>query len=257
MVSAMNMSRLKILLALWCALMIAPALILQLGVLGQFDMKTNITGAVTGVWLVGYLAQFGIFLWLMNIVKEQRILWWFPASLLPWAIDWTVPVSPWFILLWLPATIAMAYWIYVVTQRAESLEEHGIRASGTVLEVLKPKMNVVINNVYIKRKVRLRIEREDGVPAYEGVLNGLFMLGAIPSAGDRMALLVDPANPQRFAYDDKKTASSQPTRVHAAAATATDRGNLADELDQLARLHERGVLTDSEFNAAKKKLLQN
>lgn len=252
----MNMSRLKILLVVWCALMIAPALIIELGVFGRIDMQTNLTGGVIGLWIVGYLAQFGVFMWLMNIVKEQRILWWFPASLVPWAIDWTVPISPWFILLWLPITIAMAFWIYVVAQRAESLEEHGIRATGTVLEVLKPFMNVVINNVYIKRKVRLRIEREDGVPAYEGILNGLFMLGEIPSPGDRIHLLVDPANPQRFDYD-KENKAMPTTRVHAAAAGATNRGNLADELDKLASLHARGVLTDSEFDAAKKKLLRN
>lgn len=252
----MTMSRLKIILALWCALMIAPAVIVERGAFGQFDMKTNITGGVIGLWIGGYLAQFGIFMWLMNIVKEQRILWWFPASLLPWVIDWTLPVSPWFILLWLPITIGMAFWIYSVDQRAASLQQHGIRATGTVLEVLKPLMNVVINNVYIKRKVRLRIERQDGVPAYEGILNGLFMLGEIPSPGDRIHLLVDPANPQRFDYD-KEDSGRQTTRSHAAAAGATNRGNLADELDKLASLHTRGVLTDSEFDAAKKKLLRN
>lgn len=252
----MNMSRLKILLVVWCVLMMAPALIIELGVFGRIDMNTNLTGGVIGLWIVGYLAQFGIFMWLMNIVKEQRILWWFPASLLPWIIDWTVPVSPLFILLWLPITIAMAFWIYQVDQRAESLQQHGIHATGTVLEVLKPFMNVVVNNVYIKRKVRLRIEREDGVPAYEGILNGLFMLGEIPSNGDRIHLLVDPANPQRFDYD-KEDSGRQTTRSYATAAGAKNRGNLADELDKLASLHARGVLTDSEFDAAKKKLLRN
>src|ERR1700746_3677258 len=129
----MNMSRLKILLAVWCVFMISPGLIVALGALGPMDMKTSITGAMIGVWLVGYLAQFGIFMWLMNIVKEQRIFWWFPASLLPWVVDWTLPVSMLYLLLWLPFTIAMAYWIYVVTQRADALQQHGIRATGTVL----------------------------------------------------------------------------------------------------------------------------
>jgi hypothetical protein len=133
-----------------------------------------------------------------------------------------------------------------------------------VLEVLKPWMNVVINNVYIRRRLLLRIQRQDGSPAYEGILKGLFMLGEIPSVGDRLTLRVDPANPQHFDYDK---ASPAPATAQAASAAAADssisavasesrRQNLADELARLADLHKRGALTDSEFAAAKKKLLR-
>jgi hypothetical protein len=125
-------------------------------------------------------------------------------------------------------------------------------------------MNVVINNVYIRRRLRLRIQRQDGSPAYEGILKGLFMLGEIPSVGDRLALRIDPANPQHFDYDKDSTANAI---SHAASAAASDSGisaitsesrrqNLADELARLADLHKRGALTDSEFAAAKKKLLR-
>lgn len=249
----MKMRKLYTLLVLWGVFLIAPALLVELGLFGRVDMQTNLSGAVAGLWVAGYLAQFGIFLWIMNIAGKQKIVWWFVASLLPWAIDWSLPVSPLFALLWVPLTIAVAVWIAFVNQREESLQKQGIHATGIVLEVLKPWMNVVINNVYIKRKVRLRIKREDGAPAYEGILNGLFMLGEIPSAGDRIPLVVDPARPQRFEYDKRTNAT--PSASAAAASGLRDSGGIADELGKLADLHDRGAISDSEFNAAKKRLL--
>ena len=141
--------------------------------------------------------------------------------MLPWAVDWTVPSSPWFLLLWAAVAIATAFWIGQFTQRAQSLQQRGIRATGTVLEVLKPWMNVVINNVYIQRRLRLRIQRQDGSPAYEGILKGLFMLGEIPSVGDRLTLRVDPANPQHFDYDKASTETAQA----ASAAASSDFGD--------------------------------
>lgn len=250
----MKMRKIYILVILWWVLLIAPALLLEAGLFGAFDMNKNISGTVALLWIVGYLVQFGMFMWLMSVAGEQRVLWWFGASLLPWAIDWTVPVSPLYFLAWIPVTIGQAYWIVRVAQQAESFLERGIRATGVVLEVLRPLMNVVINNVYIKRKVRLRIEREDGVPAYEGILNGTFMLGEIPSVGDRIPLLVDPAKPQRFEADereDKANAAAIPK-----AQSVTQRGDIAEQLEKLSSLRQRGALTEAEFQAAKRKLLR-
>lgn len=251
------MRKIYSLLTIWCVLLLAP---------GLFEAAGNVTlnGTLAAVWIVGYLVQFGIFLWIMNLVGEQKVLWWFAASLLPWAVDWTVPYSTWFLLPCAAVAIAVAVWVGQSTSRARSLQQQGIRATGIVLEVLKPWMNVVINNVYIQRRLRLRIQRQDGSPAYEGILKGLFMLGEIPSVGDRLSLRVDPANPQHFDYDK---ASTDTETAQAASAAASDRGistvaseshrqNLADELARLADLHKRGALTDSEFAAAKKKLLR-
>jgi len=240
------MRKLYSVLTVWCVLLLAP---------GVFEAFGNVTlnGTLATVWIVGYLAQFGVFMWIMNLVGEQKVLWWFIASLLPWAVDWSVPSSPWFLLLCAAVAIAAAFWIGQSTGSARSLQQQGIRATGVVLEVLKPWMNVVINNVYIRRRLRLRILRQDGSPAYEGILKGLFMLGEIPSVGDHLALRVDPANPQHFDYDNASTATAQ-----AASAAATDSGDprLSDELTRLADLRDRGALTDSEFAAAKKKLLR-
>src|SRR5579859_6681576 len=256
------MRKLYSVLTLWCVLLLAP---------GVYEAFGNVTlnGTLAGVWIVGYLAQFGVFMWIMNLVGDQKVLWWFIASLLPWAVDWSVPSSPWFLLLCAAVAVATAFWMAQSTVRAQSLQQRGIRATGVVLEVLKPWMNVVINNVYIRRRLRLRIQRQDGSPAYEGIFKGLFMLGEIPSVGDRLTLRVDPANPQHFDYDEASTETAQA----ASAAVASDFGerrlsdarlsdehssheHLSDELARLADLRDRGALTDSEFAAAKKKLLR-
>jgi len=253
------MRKIYSLLTVWCVLLLAPGVV---EVLGSIDIRTSISGYLALLWIVGYLAQFGVFMWIMNLVGDQKVLWWFIASLLPWAVDWTVPVSPWFLLLETAVVVAVAAWIGQFTRRAQALQQRGIRATGVVLEVLKPWMNVVINNVYIRRRIRLRIQRQDGSPAYEGILKGLFMLGEIPSVGDRLTLRVDPANPQHFDYDEASTATAQAASAAAAepsisaAASESRRQNLADELARLADLRDRGALTDSEFAAAKKKLLR-
>ncbi|HKV91048.1 MAG TPA: SHOCT domain-containing protein [Candidatus Angelobacter sp.] len=250
------MRRLHLLLIIWCVLLLAPGLFEAAG-------HSTLNGTLALIWVVGYLAQFGIFMWIMNLVAEQKVLWWFIASLLPWGVDWSVPSSPWLLLAWAAVAIAAATWIGRFAQRAKSLQEQGVRATGTVLQVFKPWMNVVVNNVYIRRRVRLRIQREDGTPAYEGILKGLFMLGEIPSVGDHLALRVDPANPQHFDYDQASTSAAAATAPHSSAepfhsgqGDHSRQGDLVAKLAQLADLRDRGALTDAEFAAAKKKLLR-
>ena len=251
------MRKIDSVLTAWCVLLLAPGIFEAFG-------NTTLNGILATVWIVGYLVQFFIFMWIMNLVSQQKVLWWFIASMLPWIVDWTVPSSTWFLLLWTAVAGATAVWIGRFDQSVRSLQQQGIRATGVVLEVFKPWMNVVINNVYIRRRLRLRIQRRDGAPAYEGILKGLFMLGEIPSVGDHLALRVDPANPQHFDYDQ---ASTDAATAQAASAVASDTGisseasesprqNLSDELARLADLRDRGDLTESEFAAAKKKLLR-
>ncbi len=259
----MNMRRLYTLLVIWVVLLTGPANLVALGVFGHVDAHTSISGRLALCWVLGYLAQFGVFMWIMKIVDNQEVLWrtllwWFSASLLPWALDWT-PLGSLLSPVWYAAAIGLACWIAFAARQAESFKERAVHATGMVLEVLKPMMNVVINNVYIKRKVRLRIERADGAPAYEATWNGLFMLGEIPSPGDRIPIIIDPANPQRVDYDEDKsddTNAASTARAQRSAAAATGRGSIGDELERLASLHERGALTDTEFAAAKKKLLR-
>jgi len=190
------------LLVLWVLLATVPGLYVTLGGAGHFGTDTEIGGTALIAWIGGWLAQFAAFFWLMSLARKQNMLWWFVSAGGTWAVDWVTPVSPILLVACPLAIVATAVWIGVAQHEYESLEEHGIRAGGVVLQVYQPMMNVVINGVYIKRKLRLRVERSDGAAPYEAFYNGLFMLGEIPSTGDRLPLLVDPANPQHFQYDD-------------------------------------------------------
>ncbi|MGH9825842.1 MAG: hypothetical protein ACREDR_21650, partial [Blastocatellia bacterium] len=158
------MGRLYVLLVLWCVFMFAPVTLGELGVFGPIGLYSQVSGGIIFLWIVGYLGQLGVFMWITSALNQaesvsRTLVWWLVASLMPWVIDWAPPlVSPWLALPLFSIVIGIAVWIAYVAGRAESLEEHGLRATGIVLEVLKPRMNVVVNEVYIKRKVRLRIE---------------------------------------------------------------------------------------------------
>jgi hypothetical protein len=254
-----NLGRLYTLLALWLVLLIAPAALELLGTFGHFDLNSGDVGPIIGFWIVGYLAQFGIFMWISRVV-DPGMLAWFAASLLPWALDWTTPVSPLFTALWVVVAVGFALWIASHARRDESLREHGIHANGVVLQVYQPFMNVIVNGAYIKRKLRLRVEGVANVPAYEATFDGLFMFGDVPSVGDKIPLLVDPANPQRFEYDDSANASADDGTDAGAANAAgsvpsADDSGIADQLGKLAQLRTQGALSDAEFDAAKAKLL--
>jgi hypothetical protein len=260
-----NLPRLYALLVLWLVVLLAPGVLEILGTFGHFDINTDIVGPIIGMWVVGYLVQFFIFLLLSRIV-DPGILAWFAASSLPWAIDWTTPVSPLFLVLWAGIAVAFAMWIASHARRDEALREHGVHVAATVLKVYQPFMNVIVNGAYIKRKLQLRIDGVKGSAPYEADMSSLFMFGDVPSVGDKIPLLVDPQDPQRFEYDDSSAAASDSSSDSSAddfapmpdasvSAAADDSPSIADELGKLAALHKQGALTDSEFDDAKRKLL--
>jgi Short C-terminal domain len=94
----------------------------------------------------------------------------------------------------------------------------------------------------------LRIERSDAVAPYEAKYKGRFMIGNIPDEGSMIRLRVDPADPRHFeAVTDEEGNSSYtpPSTSH----------TITGQLQQLSDLHRRGDLTDAEFAAAKRKIL--
>jgi hypothetical protein len=127
--------------------------------------------------------------------------WWFiVASLLPWAVDWAAPYGLGWGLLWIAIAgldaAAMAYF----SVRSINLDERGTVVTATVKKVLKNHMNVVINNVYIRRRVLLDVPGANGA-TYEAVLPMLCEIGTSPDPGDKLRLRVDPKNPKHFALD--------------------------------------------------------
>jgi hypothetical protein len=77
------------------------------------------------------------------------------------------------------------------------LEENGREVVATVTRVLRAPFNVVINYVYIRRRVELEIPAPDG-GTYRGTIGMLTEIGTGPSPGDRIRIRVDPRNRRRF-----------------------------------------------------------
>jgi hypothetical protein len=185
------------LLALWCVLVVGPGL-LVVAIFTGSDADTPVFGWAIAFWAVGFTAQLVVFMALTRKSKGNNILGWLIAALAPWVADWSAPVVAWAPLLVLLIVVLYAVWFYSRLARSDDLQLHGIPATGTVLEVKQPLMNMIVNDVYIRRTMRLRIDRSDGTPPYEAEYSGTFMLGEIPSAGDVFNLRVDPKEPHHF-----------------------------------------------------------
>jgi hypothetical protein len=198
--------RLTVLLAAWVPVLVIPSALGAAGVFGEPDATP---GWAVGVWIGGYLVQFALWMVIAKLARATtRATWWIVVSLLPWIV-YAIPVAqPWLLAPCTVAILAFAWWVRRVSAGAEDLQEHGVRALGTVLEVVEPRFfNTVVNNVYIKRTLRLRIDREDGVAAYEARFKSLWELGTVPDPGDRMRMRVDPKHPNHIAREE-------PSRQH-------------------------------------------
>jgi hypothetical protein len=184
-------------------------------------------------------------------------------------------------------------------RKRRKLEEHGTRATATVLEIAKKGMAItqgaegVIGNTTLALRAKLRVEPK-GAPAFEVAQRFRFSQLAVPSVGDRVAVIYDPDDHDNLMFDDSPEAamsgaqsavrpdlSAMLEKVREAQAhSGGDRMKLAEELRQefggnatvmmgpgavaadpldrlekLHKLHEEGVLTDAEFQAQKAKLL--
>jgi hypothetical protein len=250
---------LQILLIGWFAACMLPAVLGVAGALGDIT-GDDASGASGAAWLIGWLVQFGIYFFLARMADANaRFSWWLVVSVLPWLIDTATSSSAWLIFPGALVAAAFAGWVWTATAGAADLQEHGLPARGEVLQVIEPRFfNEVINGVYIKRKLRLRIERADGTPPYEAVYKGLFMLGEVPSEGSSFRLRVDPAKPTRFApvksdHDTSETPAPQsdPWRRPAPEKDASSR------LETLKKMHDKGLVTDDEYEAQRDVIIKS
>jgi hypothetical protein len=250
-----NKQTVALLLAAWCALVIAPAWVVVALFTGA-DADANVTGPIFIIWIVGYLLQLGVFMAAARKASGNSIVGWVLASIVPWIADWSAPVAAWGPAVCGIVVVAYAAWFYSRLARSDDLQHNGIPAVGTVLEVKKPIMNMIINSVYIRRTMTLRIERSDGTPPYEAKYSGTFMLGEIPGPGAVFNLRVDPANPKHFETVDGTTPSASPPPRSASTWLPQNDPTVAEQLQQLDDMHRRGALTDDEFAAAKQRVLR-
>jgi Short C-terminal domain len=234
--------------ALWWVLIVAPALI------GTRMLDHAGTAAATGrvlsVWLVGYIAQFVVFLMISRKSPRPVMLGWFISSMVPWAADWTAPASLWWLVVWTVVVIGYATWLVIAVSRVDRLRRDGVRGTGVVLEVIRPMFNVVVNKDAGRRVLRLSIERSDGAASYEAQLTGTFTLGEVPESEDRVAVRIDPDQPDHIELIEDEPilrAAPQPTDLEP---------EVAERLRTLKTMRDRGDLTDAEFATARKRLLE-
>lgn len=252
----MNKPLIAGLLTTWCLLVVVPAWIVYVTFRGV-DADTPVLGPAIAIWIVGYLLQLGVFMAAARNARSNAIGGWFLASTMPFVADWSVPVAPWSPIAVAAVVGAYAAWFYSRLERSDTLQHNGIPATGTVLEVKNPIMNMIINDVYIRRTLILRVQRSDGTPPYQADYAGTFMLGEIPSPGDVFDLRVDPRNPMHFETVDR---SSEPAPQYTPPPPnwqPHDDPTIAEQLRQLDDMHHRGALTDEEFTAAKQRVLRD
>jgi hypothetical protein len=241
--------------ALWCVLVIAPAAVATS--LFKISIDTAISGEVIGVWAVGYLLALAVFFVIGRKLPHYPMLGWFLASIMPFATDWSAPASWWALVICAAIVVGYATWLTWSVYEFDRLIRDGVRAKGVVIEIKRPLFNTVINNAYIRRTLRLRIERPDGAAPYEAIIKGTFMFGEIPQPGAKLPVMVDPVRPQHVEFASR-TVTSETNRPRATRTMAGPQNLAPDVTDQLGKLtamHRRGDLTDAEFAAAKNRLL--
>jgi hypothetical protein len=184
----------------WWAVVVLPAVLTLAGVFGDVNPDTEIGGALIGLWIGCFCAQLGLVYFAAHVLGHSRLWWFVVASILPWAVDWAAPFGLGWGLLWIGIAGLVAAGMAYFGIRQVNLDDRGTVVTAIVKKVLRNHMNVVINNVYIRRRVLLDIPRADGT-SYEGVLPMLCEIGTQPSVGERLQLRVDPKNPKHFALD--------------------------------------------------------
>jgi Short C-terminal domain len=245
----MNKPLVASLLAAWCVFLVAPAWVVYFTFRGT-DPNTPILAPILAIWLVGYAIQFGLFMAVARKSTGMSIVGWLLVSIMPFVADWSVPVAPWSPAAVLLVVVGYAVWFYSRLDRSDDLQHNGIPATGTVLEVREPIMNMIINRVYLRRTMTLRIQRSDGAPPYDAKYSGTFMLGEIPAPGAVFNLRVDPRNPRHFETVDGATDSAESPQL------PQDDFTITEQLQKLDDMHVRGALTDDEFAAAKQRVLR-
>lgn len=152
------------------------------------------------VWGLGFFAALALFFLIAKMTQTTDMWPWLVASLLPWVINLSVPDNPMYIPVYVVAVGVFAAWIYLRSSATDRLLHEGVEGTGTVIEVIEPKaINAVVNNGYVRRSVRLTVERPDKTKTYEAVLRDLFKVDELPAAGDKIPLRIDPEDAKRVA----------------------------------------------------------
>jgi hypothetical protein len=191
-------------IVVWWLLVILPGLLTVAGVFGSLDANTTLGGGLVGLWIGLYCAQLAMIYVVGHFVKHTRAWWFFVASLLPWVVDWASAASIGTGLIAIAVAGVFASLMVLFALRTEALDTRGILVDATVVKVLRNYMNVVINNVYIRRRALLKYTLPDGTEEQK-VLGILTEIGDHVSAGEHLKIRVDPGNPRHISLDVSET----------------------------------------------------
>ena len=164
------------------------------------------------VWGSGFFAALGLFVVIAKMTQTTDMWPWLVASVLPWVINLSVPDNPIYIPVYVVAVGVFAARIFLRSSATDRLLHEGLDGTGTVIEVIEPKaITAVVNNGYVRRSVRLTVERPDKTKTYEAILRDLFKVEELPSPGDKIPLRIDPEDAKRVAAVpvDKPAASEK------------------------------------------------
>lgn len=175
--------------------------------------------------------------------------------------------------------IAIGLLITRAGSRDSDLQRTGIRAPATIDSV--ETTGVILNNVNAGIRLAVTVQPPGG-GEFEASIKTYVPLNDLPQSGDLILVAYDPGRADRItavgapgisigggrvlvAPDGTPLSVARQARAAAAAATGAGAGaaippdeddlSPVEQLEKLASLHEKGLLTDSEFQAGKYKIL--
>jgi putative oligomerization/nucleic acid binding protein len=148
-------------------------------------------------------------------------------------------------------------WMTAAPSWVKKVEADGKPATATILSV--KNTGIVINNTVAVVKLQLRVEPPNEAPFEVSLEKQFSMLTGLGgySAGAHINVKYDPANKNHSVIiSDPDGTSDYRAKPRSAVAQASNSGSdVTQKLAELSKLHKSGELSDSEFAAAKKKLL--
>jgi hypothetical protein len=145
--------------------------------------------------------------------------------------------------------VAFILWLNAKPGWAKQVEANGKSATATILSV--KETGLVINNTVAVVKLQLRVEPLNEAPfevSQEKEISMITGLGGY-SVGAHLKVKYDPDHKDHLVILSEADPSPAPSLDPA------PKPDVAQQLQELAHLHKSGELSDSEYTAAKKKLL--
>ena len=173
----------------------------------------------------------------------------------PGMLEW-LAIAGYLVVILIPVWLFMKY-MNASPGWVKQVEANGKQASATILSV--QNTGLVINNTVAVVKLHLRVEPPNEAPFEVSQEKEISMITGPGryTPGAQFKVKYDPGNQKHVVLlSDADTHSGDRVRPDNAGAEAfNSKPDVVQELTELSKLHKSGELSDSEFAAAKKKLL--